>query len=348
MDILNTNTAIEDSIQTALIIAAVSAMAVSALLIWRLIPVLRKKAGQNIREEGPQSHKKKAGTPSMGGIGIVAGCIAGTLIGIAALLMISGSFSAAAYFGSIPYIVLLAMLFFALMGFSDDYLKVVHKQNLGLTAKHKLLLQIAVGLASGLYFYFAFPEGHSTYLPFINVTINLGPAYILWVCFVMVAMANAVNLTDGLDGLCGSVTAMVAFFFMAAGIELRLSGASVAAAALFGALIGFLFFNRFPAKIFMGDTGSLALGGMLAALALSMRLEWFLVIVGLVYVLEALSVMIQVAYFKKTGGKRFFRMAPLHHHFELGGMKEKNVVLMFFVFTVLMALIGTIGIRLMK
>lgn len=226
-------------------------------------------------------------------------------------------------------VMLVVTFLFALIGFFDDYIKVAKKHNLGLTAWQKLVLQIL--FAVGLAVYMAKFSGYGTdvWIPFINRYIDFGWLYIPFVAFVVVSMANAVNLTDGLDGLSSGVTALVAFFFAIVGMQFGHGAATIFCCALAGACLGFLIFNRFPAKLFMGDTGSMALGGALAAAAIMMKAELLLPIAGLIYVLEALSVVIQVLYFKATGGKRFFRMAPLHHHFEVGGMKEKNVVVMF-------------------
>lgn len=229
------------------------------------------------------------------------------------------------------FIMLLVTLLFGLLGFLDDYIKVAKKHNLGLRAWQKLVLQILI--AAGLAVYMAEFSGYGTdvWIPFINRYVDFGWLYIPFVAFVVVAMANAVNLTDGLDGLSSGVTALVAFFFAIVGMQFGHDSATIFCCALTGACLGFLVFNRYPAKLFMGDTGSMALGGALASAAIIMKVEFLLPFAGLIYVLEALSVIIQVLYFKATGGKRFFKMAPLHHHFEMCGMKEKHVVAMFWL-----------------
>lgn len=253
----------------------------------------------------------------MGGIAIFAALVLMTFIG--------GRVS------TDSLIMLLVTLLFGLLGFLDDYIKVAKKHNLGLRAWQKLVLQILI--AVGLAVYMAEFSGYGTdvWIPFINRYVDFGWLYIPFVAFVVVAMANAVNLTDGLDGLSSGVTALVAFFFAIVGMQFGHGSAAIFCSALTGACLGFLCFNRYPAKLFMGDTGSMALGGALASAAIIMKVEFLLPVAGLIYVLEALSVIIQVLYFKATGGKRFFKMAPLHHHFEMCGMKEKNVVAMFWL-----------------
>ena len=251
----------------------------------------------------------------MGGIAIFGALVLMTFIG--------------GYVSTDTFVMLGVTLLFGLIGFFDDYIKVAKKHNLGLRAWQKLVLQIF--FAGALAFYMANYSGYGTevWIPFIDKYIDFGGLYIPFVIFVVVAMANAVNLTDGLDGLSSGVTALVGFFFAIVGMEFGHNSAAVFCVALTGACLGFLVFNRYPAKLFMGDTGSMALGGALASAAIIMKVEFLLPIAGLIYVLEALSVIIQVGYFKLTGGKRFFKMAPLHHHFEMCGMKEKYVVAMF-------------------
>lgn len=300
------------------IFIAVLGMLASSIMTSLEIPILKhRQFRQFIREEGPQSHLSKAGTPTMGGIAIFAALVLMTFIG--------GAIS------TDTFVMLGVTLLFGLIGFFDDYIKVAKKHNLGLRAWQKLVLQIL--FAVGLAVYMAEFSGYGTdvWIPFIDRYIDFGWFYIPFVAFVVVAMANAVNLTDGLDGLSSGVTAIVALFFAYVGVLYGYDSAMVFCSALCGACLGFLVFNRYPAKLFMGDTGSMALGGALASAAIIMKVEFLLVIAGLIYVIEALSVIIQVVYFKMTGGKRFFKMAPLHHHFEMCGMKEKNVVLMFYL-----------------
>lgn len=297
-----------------LFLAALGTIA-TAILTSTEIPILKNKQfKQFIREEGPQSHLSKQGTPTMGGIAIFVGLVFMTLIG-----------------GKVTMdsvVMIVVTLLFGLIGFFDDYIKVAKKHNLGLRAWQKLVLQIL--FATGLGIYMANFSGYGTdvWIPFIDKYVDFGVMYIPFVVFVVVAMANAVNLTDGLDGLSSGVTALVSFFFAIVGMQFGNDSASIFCAALTGACLGFLIFNRFPAKLFMGDTGSMALGGALASAAIIMKVEFLLPIAGFIYVMEALSVIIQVVSFKTTG-KRVFKMAPIHHHFEECGMKEKYVVAMF-------------------
>ncbi len=298
----------------------------SAALTALLIPVIKRlKAGQNIREDGPQSHLSKAGTPSMGGIAIILATVAGCLI--------SGKFNAD------MGVILGVFLAFGMLGFFDDFLKVLHKQNMGLNAKQKMALQIGIAIAAAVYQANMSEEGTHIYVPFCHNYLDLGIFYIPFVVFVVVAMVNSVNLTDGLDGLSSGVTAIVALFFVAVGLNFGMDTGAVFSACLVGGCLGFLLFNKYPAKIFMGDTGSLALGGGLAAAAIIMKMELLLPVAGLLFVLEALSVILQVVSFK-TRGKRIFKMAPLHHHFELSGFKETKVVLMFWGFTIICCILG--------
>jgi phospho-N-acetylmuramoyl-pentapeptide-transferase len=299
-----------------------AACAVTALLTRAMIPIMKRiNAGQSIREDGPESHRSKSGTPTMGGVAIVIGAIAGffTLSKLTADI----------------FVMLLTFAGYAALGFFDDYVKVRMKRNLGLTAVQKFALQVLI--AAGITIYQFQSPGNTTdiYVPFINKNLDFGIFYIPFVIFVIVAMVNSVNLTDGLDGLASGVTAMVALCMAFAGG--LFSDSAFFSASLCGACLGFLLFNRHPAKIFMGDTGSLALGGGLAAVSVILRLELILPIVGFVYVLETLSVVIQVGSYKLRG-KRVFRMAPLHHHFELCGWSERRVVLSFWGATALTSL----------
>lgn len=294
------------------------------------IPVLKRKAGQNIREDGPQSHLSKAGTPSMGGIAIIIAASL-TTIGAAVMGKIDGLGCA---------IILLVFVGFGLIGFFDDYLKVIKKNNLGLRAYQKFGLQTILSVILAVYLA-NYTEGSTTvYIPFADIYVNFGIWYIPFVVFVVLAMTNAVNLTDGLDGLASGVTAFISLFFAVAGFTYGIVTGAYFCSAMCGACLGFLVFNRNPAKVFMGDTGSLALGGGLAAAAILMKLELLLPIVGLIYVIEALSVVLQVGYFKISGGKRIFKMAPIHHHFEKCGFSEVQVVAGFWIFAVLCCIAG--------
>ena len=317
-----------------ILIVIVTAFIFAVILTWAEIPVLRRKAGQNIREEGLKSHYSKAGTPSMGGISII---IATCFMGLIGTVAFGGTIGD-------ELLILLVFAGYGIIGCIDDYRKVIKKQNEGLTAKQKFALQMIIAIAFAVFFarYSAF--GTSVFIPVFDVFIEFGVFYYVFVAFAVLAMTNAVNLTDGLDGLAAGVTTIVALFFAYAGFmggAFCKYGAFIGDAsetfffaALAGSCLGFLVFNKNPAKVFMGDTGSLALGGGVVAAAVALKLELLLIIAGMVYVIEALSVVLQVTYFKLTHGKRIFKMAPIHHHFEMCGMKETQVVKMFWAFTV--------------
>lgn len=303
----------------------VTAFIVCALIGPVLIPYLHKlKFGQSIRECGPASHMKKSGTPTMGGLMILAALV---------LALCWGKFT--------PHVLMALVLTLghAVIGFIDDYIKVVMKRNLGLTAKQKFLLQF---ILAGAYVYFAETHLQNTtlWVPLVNITFDFGWAYYALAFILLVGTTNAVNLTDGLDGLVSFVSVPVTLAFAFIAYMQGMLDVSGFALGLTGACLGFLLFNRHPAQVFMGDTGSLALGGGVAALALLTHTELLLVIIGGIYVAEATSVIIQVAYFRLTGGKRFFRMAPLHHHFELGGWKEVKVVECFTIVSFLLSAVG--------
>ena len=308
-----------------LIAIPVTAFIVCALIGPILIPYLHKlKFGQSIRECGPASHMKKSGTPTMGGLMMLAALV---------LALLWGSFT--------PHIIIALVLTLghALIGFLDDYIKVVMKRNLGLTAKQKFLLQF---ILAGAYVYFA--ETHlqntSLWIPLVNMNFDFGWAYYALAFILLVGTTNAVNLTDGLDGLVSFVSIPVTLAFAFIAFMQGMLDVSGFALGLTGACLGFLLCNRHPAQVFMGDTGSLALGGGIAALALLTHTELLLVIIGGVYVAEAMSVIIQVTYFRLTGGKRIFRMSPLHHHYELGGWNEVKVVRVFTFVSFLLSAVG--------
>ena len=308
-----------------LIAIPVTAFIVCALIGPILIPYLHKlKFGQSIRECGPASHMKKSGTPTMGGLMMLAALV---------LALLWGSFT--------PHIIIALVLTLghALIGFLDDYIKVVMKRNLGLTAKQKFLLQF---ILAGAYVYFA--ETHlqntSLWIPLVNMNLDFGWAYYALAFILLVGTTNAVNLTDGLDGLVSFVSIPVTLAFAFIAFMQGMLDVSGFALGLTGACLGFLLFNRHPAQVFMGDTGSLALGGGIAALALLTHTELLLVIIGGVYVAEAMSVIIQVTYFRLTGGKRIFRMSPLHHHYELGGWNEVKGVRVFTFVSFLLSAVG--------
>lgn len=291
-----------------------------------LIPVLhRLKYGQTERTDGPQSHLKKSGTPTMGGIAILAAMT------IAALIFCHDDPTAMA--------VLLVTLGFGVIGFLDDYIKVVKKRSLGLRAYQKIVLQLIVVALFG--FFYQKNVGTAIEVPVLGRQVDLGIWY--WPFFVIVILGtvNGVNLTDGLDGLAGGVTLLVAAFFMVVCWQI-LPGTSPLCAAVVGSLMAFLLFNSYPAKVFMGDTGSLALGGFVAAMALALQMPLIILLVGFIYLIESISVILQVASFKLTS-KRIFKMAPIHHHFELCGWSETRVVTVFYVITAICCLIGLMG-----
>ena len=300
-----------------------------------LLPVLRAlKAGQSIREIGPTWHNSKAGTPMMGGLMFIASLV------ICILVQIPSIESKTVYY------VLALGLCFGLVGFLDDFFKLKFKRNLGLTALQKAMLQMAV---SALYLYLLLLDGSLTkniYIPFVAQTIPVHPmVYIFFAMFVMVGCVNAVNLTDGVDGLCGSVTVPVMVFFTAMAIVRRRYDLALLPAALAGGLIAYLFYNWHPAKVFMGDTGSLFLGGIVCGMAFALDMPLVLLLIGLVYIVETLSVILQVGYFKLTHGKRLFKMSPIHHHFEMCGWKEVKIVVIFTAVSALMCVLAWIGIQ---
>ncbi|MGI5971609.1 MAG: phospho-N-acetylmuramoyl-pentapeptide-transferase [Oscillospiraceae bacterium] len=313
--------------------AFAAAFVLSLILGKFIIPMLRRMdARQSIKEIGPKWHMSKQGTPMMGGIIFIAASGAAT-IAFGWNSMKNGNYIHLFIFGM--------ALIFGLVGFADDYVKVKKKQNTGLTVLQKLLLQIAVAVAFiALLRYF----GHLSsrlYIPFLNVTWELPwIVYTIIAAFIIVGFVNAVNITDGIDGLAAGVTTPVALFFAAAAYYWSNQAVGLFAAALAGALIGFLFYNYHPARVFMGDTGSLFLGGSICGLAFALDIPLILVPVGIIYLIETMSDIIQVLYFKATGGKRVFLMAPLHHHFEMKGWKEGKIFWTFTLITVAFCLLG--------
>ncbi len=304
----------------ALLLTAGGACAVALLLGPICIPILhRLKFGQSIREEGPQHHKSKAGTPTMGGVMIILAVIVTTL-----------KFSV----HSVDLLTLLfATLAFGLIGFADDFIKVVKKRNLGLTARQKIVLQLAATVILFAALYVEWRESNPTFavsVPFTHFVVDFGLFYLLFLLFILLGTTNAVNLTDGLDGLLSGTAAIVFAAYAIYAYWHTEYDVALFCAAMVGALLGFLAFNRHPARVFMGDTGSLAIGGALAMVAVLTHSEIGLVLFGLVFVVEALSVIIQVFSFQ-VFGKRVFRMSPIHHHFELSGWSEWEVVLGFWL-----------------
>lgn len=318
-------------IVTTTLLALLIAGLITLLMGPVLIPFLtRLKVGQNIREDGPQRHLKKAGTPTMGGIMIVTAVMAATFI------MAGNSGEAIA--------AVVIMLAFGAVGFWDDYIKVVLKRSLGLRAREKLGLQLLIGLAFALLLLYYFQRGTYVVVPFSGYEWDLGLAYIPFLILVLMATTNTVNLTDGLDGLASGVTFFVALAFALVCLMTSHYQLTLFCGALAGGCLGFLFFNRHPARVFMGDTGSMALGGAVAAVAAFTHSELFLLLLGGVYVLEGLSVILQVISFQTTG-RRILLMAPLHHHFELKGWPEKKVVRFFWFLALLFTVIGLLGYR---
>ena len=308
----------------ALIIAFIACVVLGAFVIPKL-----HNFGQNVRDDGPKSHLKKQGTPSMGGIFMIGA------FAIATLFFVKDNPDA--------IVVLLITVGYGLVGFLDDYIKVVKKRSLGLRAWQKVVFQLIVTILFAIYLLKMNDFGTEIYVPFTKgFYIDLGWLYVPFLFFVMVGTGNSVNLTDGLDGLASGVTVLVATYFVFIAYAVNKGLIPVCGAAI-GALLGFLVFNSYPAKVFMGDTGSLALGGFVASVAILTKMPIMLVIVGFVYVCESLSVMIQVGYFKLTGGKRIFKMAPIHHHFELSGLQGIKVVELFTIATAVLCLLGFVA-----
>ncbi len=314
-----------------IIIPLLIGLAVSAAVGKPLIPALiRLKAQQTERDDGPKTHLSKTGTPNMGGIMILAGFTAACLI-------------------MSPWCpevlpVLFMTLGFGAVGFVDDFIKVTKKRSDGLSVKQKMLFQILISIVFGLIVVHFNHIPLTMKIPFAkDVILNLGPLAFPALIFIAVATVNGTNFTDGVDGLASCVTIAVTLFFTVAAV-LAGSGAGAACGAMTGALLGFLLYNAHPAKVFMGDTGSLALGGFVVGIAYMLQLPLLIPVVGFIYFIEVVSVIIQVTYFRKTHGKRFFRMAPIHHHFELGGWEEVRVVALFTIVTVVCACIGLLGL----
>ena len=295
------------------------------------IPMLaRFQFGQTVRDEGPQSHLAKNGTPTMGGVMMIVA------------ILITGLTRATISKGLI--VGLICIVGFGFVGFLDDFIKIKMKRSLGLKAYQKIILQFALALYIAYYQYSASPSATQLVIPFTNHIINLGIWYIPFMMIFIIGTVNAVNLTDGLDGLASGVTLIVSCFFVLFAVSISNSDVAILAAATAGACLGFLGFNSYPAKVFMGDTGSMALGGAVVAFATLTNSPLIIIIVGFIYLAEALSVMIQVTYFKLTNGKRIFKMAPLHHHFEQCGWPETRVVFVFWIVTVVLCWIGVLAV----
>ena len=319
------------NVYIAVAIPVIIAFALSVALGPVIIPFLRKlKFGQTVRDDGPQSHLKKNGTPTMGGI----------------IFLISVIVTSCIYMKDYPQIIpiLFVTVGYGVIGFLDDYIKIVLKRSEGLTPSQKMFGQIIVTGVFAVYMYKFSGISMEMIVPFFpNVTLDLGFLTIPVMFLAIIGTVNGVNFTDGLDGLATSVTIMVAVFFGVVALGVK-SDVWPIACAVIGALLGFLLFNVHPASVFMGDTGSLALGGFVAAIAYMLQMPIFILIVGLIYWIEILSVIIQVGYFKISHGKRIFRMAPIHHHFELGGWSETKVVAVFTIVTAMLCLIGLMAL----
>lgn len=316
---------------TTILMSVMISFAISVILGPVVIPFLRRlKVGQTVRDEGPESHLKKNGTPTMGGILILVSVV------LTSLLFVKD------YPRIIP--VLFLTLGFGLIGFMDDYIKVVLKRSMGLRAWQKFSLQF---LVTGVFVFYLMKYTDvslAMQVPFLDgVYLDFGWINIPILFFIVIGTVNGTNFTDGLDGLASSVTVLVATFFSVVAIGTG-SGIEPVTCAVVGALLGFLLFNVHPASVFMGDTGSLALGGFVAAAAYMMQMPLYIAIVGLIYLVEVLSVIMQVTYFKMTGGKRIFKMAPIHHHFELCGWSETRVVAVFSIITAMLCLIAYLGL----
>ena len=319
---------------TRILVTALVGAVLSGLLGYLLIPMLRAlKVGQSIREVGPIWHNYKAGTPMMGGLMFIGASIIVLLCNLPFMKDYS------------VFYVLILSLSFGFVGFLDDFAKMKKKQNEGLTSIQKFLLQLAV---SALFLYIMYRSGAMStqmYIPFVGVSIPLHPiVYIFLSMFIMVGCDNAVNITDGVDGLSSSVTLPVMVFFTALAVKQGKYDLALLPASLVGGLIAYLFYNWHPAKVFMGDTGSLFLGGVVCALAFALDMPLILILVGFVYICETVSVILQVGYFKLTHGKRLFKMAPIHHHFEKCGWKEEKIVIVFAAVSAAMCALAWLGI----
>lgn len=316
-------------LEQVIIFTILMSFLISVLLSPIIIPFLRRlKFGQSIRDEGPKSHQKKSGTPTMGGVMIIISIVITTIV-------MTGKFS---QISVEMYLLLLVTVGYGLLGFLDDFIKVVMKRNLGLTSRQKLVGQIIIAVIFYI-FYRQFGFSTEVSLPGTDLSFDLGWAYILLVIFMLVGGSNAVNLTDGLDGLLSGTAAIAFGAFAILAWNAMQYDVAIFSVTVVGAVLGFLVFNAHPAKVFMGDTGSLALGGAIVAIAILTKMEILLVLIGGVFVIETLSVIIQVISFKTTG-KRIFKMSPLHHHYELVGWSEWRVVVTFWAVGLIFAVLG--------
>ncbi len=329
----------------AFILSAVVAFSVTALLGIVVIPWLHKlKFGQTILDIGPNWHKQKQGTPTMGGIMFMAGTVIATVVTLVTDKLMGGDILTGDYL--VPLEIkskiisgLLMAFGFGIVGFADDYIKVVKKRNLGLSIIQKTLAQVLIIAAYLVSLYMSMGSKPYMYIPFVG-NVEMGIFFWIFSAAVIYATINAVNFTDGIDGLCSSVTLTAAAAFVVISVICKLSGVGVVASALAGGCAGFLVWNRNPAKVFMGDTGSMFLGGLVVALSFAVNCPLILLLVGIIYVIEGLSDVIQIGYFKLTHGKRIFKMAPIHHHFEMSGWSEKKIVLVFSVVNIIGSVAG--------
>ena len=329
-----------DNTPILMVVVSLVAGFLAALILGKLfVPMLRAlKAGQSIREEGPKWHNSKSGTPTMGGIVFICASLLCALTGLPTMLK-TGDYS--------HLLVLALAVMFGLIGFYDDFIKVKKKRNLGLTGIQKLLLQVAASAIFLAAMHFSDNLSYELYFPFVKEPLCTVPTlvYLAAAVFIIVGCVNAVNITDGIDGLASGVTTPVMLFFTLVSMLANKAGLSVFPATLAGSLGGFLFYNFYPAKTFMGDTGSLFLGGAVVGLAFALNMPLVLLFVGLIYIIETMSDILQVGYFKLTHGKRIFKMAPIHHHFEMCGWSEKKIWTVFVLTTVVMCVIAWFGVR---
>lgn len=319
---------------TRILITAVISCILSGIFGHFLLPVLRAlKAGIKLRKIGPTWHNQKVGTPVMGGLMFIGSVLVCLLLNLVSMENYA-----------VFYVYVMALAFGAI-GMVDDFAKIRHDENLGLSALQKILLQMA---AAALFVYTLYKGGHlstSLYIPFVNHTIHIHPLfYVVFTMFVIVGCVNSVNLTDGVDGLSSSVTIPVMVFYTAVAIAKGKTDLALLPAAMVGGLLAYLHYNWHPAKVMMGDTGSLFMGGVVCAMAIALDMPLVLLLVGFVYICETLSVILQVSYFKLTHGKRLFKMSPIHHHFEMCGWKEERIVLTFAAVSALMCVVAWFGI----
>lgn len=316
------------------IIILLTAWAIAFFIGPKTLPVLRKlKFGQTVRDDGPQSHLQKNGTPTMGGVIFIVAVIIASVV---AMIFIEGLIFDILF--SLAF-----MLLFGFVGYVDDYIKVVKKRSLGLDAKQKIIMQIVFSAVLAFIQFKTSDIGSAIRVPFTDMTLELGLIYIPFLMFVIIAIVNSVNLTDGLDGLASSITVVVSVCLIIIAKMLNNNGVGIFLFALVGGCLGFLRVNKYPAKVFMGDTGSMALGGAVASAAVILNIELLVPLLCFVYFMESVSVILQVGYYKKTK-KRIFKMAPIHHHFELCGWHETKVVKVFNIITVIMGILGVLSV----